>query len=198
MISLSVILAYLDDEKDQILLENIFNTYSKQMMYLAKTYLKKEEDAEDAVATVFERIASRNFDVVRSIKNDIDLRNYLLKATKNTSLNMIKEKKKTCVSLDQIPEHCICLKEELIDEGFLETVCRKMEYEEVMKALGSLNEKYRDALYYHFVMDMTVSEVAKLMFQSVSATKQQLVRGKKMLLSLLNKEGDETSGNDKK
>ncbi len=198
MISLSLILAYLDDEKDKILLEDIFNTYSKQMMCLAKMYLKKEEDAEDAVATVFERIASRNFDVVRSIKNDIDLRNYLLKATKNTSLNMIKAKKKTCVSLEQIPEHRIGSKEELTDEGFLETVCRRMECEEVMKALGSLNEKYRDALYYHFVMEMTVSEVAKLMFQSVSATKQQLVRGKKMLLSLLNKEGDETSGNDKK
>ena len=198
MISLSWILAYLDDEKDQILLEDIFNTYSKQMMCLAKTYLKKEEDAEDAVATVFERIASRNFDVVRSIENDIDLRNYLLKATKNTSLNMIKAKKKTYVSLDQIPEHRIAGKEELTDEGFMETICRRMEYEEVMKALESLNEKYRDALYYHFVMEMTVSEVAKLMFQSVSATKQQLVRGKKMLLSLLKKEGDETSGNDKK
>lgn len=198
MINLSLILAYLDEEKDQKLLEDIFNTYSKQMMCLAKTYLKKEEDAEDAVATVFERIASRNFDVVRSIENDIDLRNYLLKATKNTSLNIIKVKKKTSVSLDQIPEYRMGSKEELIDEGFLETVCNKMEYEEVMKALGSLNEKYRDALYYHFVMEMTVSEVAKLMFQSVSATKQQLVRGKKMLLSLLNEKGDEAHGNYKK
>ncbi len=198
MINLNLILAYLDDEKDQKLLEDIFYSYSKQMMSLAMSYLKKEEDAEDAVATVFERIASRNFDVVRSIENDTDMRNYLLKATKNTSLNMIKEKKKANISLDQIPEYSSVGKKELCDDRFFETVCNKMDYEKVLKGIAALNEKYRDALYYHFVMEMTVSEVAKLMFQSVSATKQQLVRGKKMLLSLLDEKGDKTHGNHKK
>ena len=197
MLNINSILAYLDEEEDQKLLEEIFYSYSKQMVSLAMTYLKNTDDAEDAVGTVFERIAARNFDVVRSIENDSDMRNYLLKATKNTCLNMIGQKKMT-VSLEQISEHGYIEKGSCSDESFFETICNKMDYEAVVKAIGSLNEKYRDALYYHFVMEMTVAEVAKLMFQSVSATKQQLVRGKKMLLGLLMKEGEEKYGNHKK
>jgi len=189
MLNLNFILAYLDDENDQKLLEDIFYAYSKQMMHLALSYLKNEEDAEDAVGTVFEKIASRNFDVVRNIKNEVDLRNYLLKATKNTSLNLLRDRKKENVSLDEIPEYNLAENGDLSDDCFYKVVCTKLDYETVLKAISQLNEKYRDVLYYHFVMEMTVSEVAKLLFQSVSATKQQLVRGKKMLLSLLNEEG---------
>ncbi len=197
MLNINFILTYLDEEADQKLLEDIFYSYSKQMVSLAMTYLKNTDDAEDAVGTVFERIASRNFDVVRSIKNDCDMRNYLLKATKNTCLNMLGQKKMT-VSFEQISEYGYVEKGMCSDDSFFETICNKMDYEAVLKAIGSLNEKYRDALYYHFVMEMTVAEVAKLMFQSVSATKQQLVRGKKMLLALLLKAGEENDGNHKK
>lgn len=191
MLNLNAILAYLDEENDQKLLEDIFYSYSKQMVSLAHSYLKNEEDAEDAVGTVFEKIASRNFDVVRSIENEVDLRNYLLKATKNTSLNMIKDKKKENVSLDQLPEYNLAEKGDLTDTYFFNRICNKMDYEAVLQAISELNEKYRDVLYYHFVMELTVPEVAKLLFQSVSATKQQLVRGKKMLLCLLNEKGVE-------
>lgn len=65
---------------------------------MALSILHQKEDAEDAVSKVFLRIAEKNWNVVRDIKSDIDLRNYLLKATKNTSLNMIKaRKKKMCL-----------------------------------------------------------------------------------------------------
>jgi len=198
MLNLQLILAYLDDEGDEKLLEDIFYAYSKQMVHLAMSYLKNTDDAEDAVGTVFERIASRNFDVVRSIENDADLRNYLLKATKNTCLNILREKKKANVCLDHVPEKSQCKNGDLSDDSFFETVCNKMECEAVIQAIYALSEKYRDALYYHFVLEMTVAEVAKLMFQSVSATKQQLVRGKKMLLNLLEMQGEEIYGNHKK
>lgn len=197
MMNLNWILAYLDEEADQQLLEDIFYTYSKQMAEYAGTILQNKDDVEDVVGTVFERIAARNFDVVRSIQNETDLRNYLLKATKNTCLNVLRKKQRVCVSLDDLSEHCRITKEELSDDGFIDEVCRRMEYEEVLQALRLLPEKYSDALYYHFVLDVTVADAAKLMFQSVSATKQQLVRGKKMLLSLLDKKGDESFGDHK-
>lgn len=193
MLNINFILAYLDDETDQKLLEDIFHSYSKQMVSLAKTYMKNNDDAEDAVGTVFERIASRNFDIVRKIENHADMRNYLLKATKNTCLNMLKQKK-TSLPFADLSELERLGKEDVFDDDFIDRICDKMDCETVMKAIVSLNEKYRDALYYHFVMEMTVAEVAKLMFQSVSATKQQLVRGKKMLLSKMGTEGEKRNG----
>lgn len=193
---LALYLAYLDDDNDQKLFEDMFLSYRKQMVTFAVTILGNEDDAQDAVGDVFLRIAQKNWDVVRDIKNETDLRNYLLKATKNTSLNKIKTKKKENVSLDTIIEYDMEGIEDLSDDTFLEVICNKYEYDKVVQAIKLLNEKYRDAMYCHYVMEMTVPQTAKSLNQKLSATKQQLVRGKKMLLSLLSKKGVEKDGNE--
>ena len=145
---LALYLAYLDDANDQRLFEDIYYSYRKQMVTLALSILGKKEDAEDAVSKVFVRIAEKNWDVVRGIKSDTDLRNYLLKATKNTSLNMIKARKKENVSLDTISEYYLEGIEELSDDSFLEVICNRVEAEKVNKTILQMNEKYRDVLYY--------------------------------------------------
>ncbi len=193
---LALYLAYLDDDNDQKLFEDMFLSYRKQMVTFAVTILGNEDDAQDAVGDVFLRIAQKNWDVVRDIKDETDLRNYLLKATKNTSLNKIKTKKKENVSLDTIIEYDMEGIEDLSDDTFLELICNKYEYDKVVQAIKLLNEKYRDAMYCHYVMEMTVPQTAKSLNQKLSATKQQLVRGKKMLLSLLSKKGVEKDGNE--
>jgi len=193
---LALYLAYLDDANDQRLFEDIYYSYRKQMVTLALSILGKKEDAEDAVSKVFVRIAEKNWDVVRGIKSDTDLRNYLLKATKNTSLNMIKARKKENVSLDTISEYYLEGIEELSDDSFLEVICNRVEAEKVKKTILQMNEKYRYVLYYHFVMGLTVPETAKSLNQTIAATKKQLVRGKKMLLKMLGIEGVETNGNE--
>lgn len=193
---LALYLAYLDDDNDKKLFEDMFLSYRKQMVTFAITILGNEDDAQDAVGDVFLRIAQKNWDVVRGIENETDLRNYLLKATKNTSLNKIKGKKKENVSLDTIMEYDMDGIEDLSDDTFLEVICNKFEYDKVVQAIRSLNEKYRDVMYCHYVMEMTVPETAKSLNQKLSATKQQLVRGKKMLLSLLGKKGVEKDGNE--
>ena len=193
---LALYLAYLDDDNDQKLFEDMFLSYRKQMVTFAVTILGNEDDAQDAVGDVFLRIAQKNWDAVRGIDNETDLRNYLLKATKNTCLNKIKSKKKENVSLDTIMEYDMDGIEDLSDDTFLEVICNKFEYDKVVQAIKLLNEKYRDAMYCHYVMEMTVPQTAKSLNQKLSATKQQLVRGKKMLLSLLGKKGDEKNGNE--
>lgn len=193
---LALYLAYLDDDNDQKQFEDMFLSYRKQMVTFAVTILGNEDDAQDAVGDVFLRIAQKNWDVVRDIKNETDLRNYLLKATKNTALNKIKSKKKENVSLDTIMEYEMDGIEDLSDDTFLEVICNKYEYDKVVQNIKLLNEKYRDAMYCHYVMEMTVPQTAKSLNQKISATKQQLVRGKKMLLSLLGKKGDEKNGNE--
>lgn len=193
---LALYLAYLDDDNDQKLFEDMFLSYRKQMVTFAVTILGNEDDAQDAVGDVFLRIAQKNWDAVRGINNETDLRNYLLKATKNTSLNKIKSKKKENVSLDTIIEYDMDGIEDLSDDTFFDLICNKYEYDKVVQAIKLLNEKYRDAMYCHYVMEMTVPQTAKSLNQTLSATKQQLVRGKKMLLSLLGKKGDEKNGNE--
>ena len=192
---LALYLAYLDDDNDKRLFEKIYNSYKKQMVTLAVSILNNNDDAEDNVGDVFLRIAQKNFDVVRGIKNDIDLRNYLLKATKNTSINKINTKKKDNVSLDTVVEYNMDKIKELSDDTFIEFVCNRIDYDKIIEAIKSLSEKYRDVLYYHFVMELSIPQTAKSLNQTLSTTKQRLVRGKKLLLNYLVLKGDENNGN---
>lgn len=192
---LALYLAYLDDDNDKRLFEEIYNSYKKQMVTLAVSILNNNDDAEDTVGDVFLRIAQKNFDVVRGIKNDIDLRNYLLKATKNTSINKINTKKKDNVSLDTVVEYNMDKIKELSDDTFIEFVCNRIDYDKIIEAIKSLREKYRDVLYYHFVMELSIPQTAKSLNQTLSTTKQRLVRGKKLLLNYLVLKGDENNGN---
>lgn len=91
---LALYLAYLDDESDKKLFEEIYLSHRKQMVILAITILGSEDDAQDAVGDVFLRIAQKNWDTVKQIKNNTDLRNYLLKATKKYCPEQNKSNKK--------------------------------------------------------------------------------------------------------
>ncbi len=193
---LALCLAYLDDNNDKELFEKIFNSHKKQMVTLALSMLNNKEDAEDVVGDVFLRIAQNCFDAVRSIENENDLRNYLLKATKNTAINKINLRKKDGVSLDTVVEYDIDTVKELSDDGFIELLCNKMDYEQLVDAIKNLDGKYRDVLYYHFVMELTAPQTAKMLNQTLTTTKKQLVRGKKILLSSIGIKEADNNGNN--
>ncbi len=185
---LPLCLTYLDSSADKVMFEEIFYGYRKQMLSLAVSIVKNYYDAEDIVHNVFLNIAQKNWDTVKGIKDKQDLRNYLLKATKNTSLNVLKSRKKQNASFDTVVEYN--LNETVVsDEVFIESICNKMSYDEIINAIKLLSDRYKTVLYYHFVVELSVPKTAKLLGQSVSTTQKQLIRGKKMLLNLLDKKG---------
>lgn len=188
---LALYLAYLDEANDKELFSNIYYSYRKQMVAVAIPILNNNADAEDVVEDVFLRIAQKYFDIIRSIKNETDLRNYLLKAAKNTAINRLKSQQKDNVSLDTVLEYNMSEIKELSDDTFIEVLCNKIDYDQIVDAIKNLSEKYRNVLYYHFVMELTVPQTAKALNQSLSTTKKQIIRGKKLLLSFLEIEGVE-------
>lgn len=181
----------MDDEGQRIRFEQIYNAYKLQMVHLAKSYLHSDTDAEDVVHDVFLRVAAKRMKFIQGLKDPEDVRNYLLKATKNTALNELKRKGRGHVSLEDAPEESPEDALSLTDDDFIEMICAKAEYDRVVKALLSMDEPYRDILYYHFVMELSVPEAAKLLGHNVTAAKKQLVRGKKMLLVKLGLGGDQ-------
>lgn len=189
---LTLYLTLLEDAEDKSLFEKLYYSYRKQMITVAQSVLQNNDDAEDTVHEVFLRIAVRYMDIIRSIEDEKDLRNYLLKATKNTALNILQKKKRE--NSHTVIRECPDDIEDIADDDFVETICERMEYEKVVAAIQQLREPYREALYYHFVMELSVPETAKLLNQTKAATKKQLLRGKKMLMKLLGQEGVQANG----
>lgn len=58
-------------------------------------------------------------------------------------------------------------------------------YKEIVNAVELLNKTYRDVMYYHFVCDMKINDIADLLGEKPSAVQQKLIRGKKKLLEIL-------------
>ena len=185
-------LSLIDEEKDKQKFEKLYSTYKKQMSMVAIMIVKNQTDVEDIVHDVFLNVATKHIDTINRITDETDLRNYMLKATKNAALNWEKKKRRWVYFSENIEmENKIV---ELSNDTFIDCLCKKMEYDRVVVALQFLEPRYRDVLYYHFVLEIPVPELAKFLNQSLSATKKQLVRGKKKLLLLL--EGEQENGNE--
>ncbi len=187
---LSLYLAYFDDENQKRKFEEIFYAYRKQMIFFAMSILHNEYNSEDVVHNVFLNIAKKNWNVVSGIQSEDDLRNYLLKSVKNASLNFIKSEKR------RVSANADFKSEKISDDEFVDKICKKFEYDTVVEAIKELSEKYRYVLYYHFVLETSIAQTAKLLNQSVTTTKKQLVRGKKILLSKLSEKGALENGNE--
>ena len=159
------------------------------MALVAMAIVHSEVDAEDIVHDVFLNVATRHMDIINRITDETDLRNYMLKATKNTALNWKKKEQRWVFFIDdEDREFRKKHRFEISDDKFIEYLCETMEYNRVLEAIKILEPKYRDVLYYHFVMEVPVPELAKNLNQSLATTKKQLVRGKKRLLQLLEEE----------
>jgi RNA polymerase sigma-70 factor (ECF subfamily) len=195
-------LALLSDEGDRQLFEQIYMRYRKQMFVVARSYLQNDADAEDAVHDVFVRIASACWDTVRKITDETDLRNYLLKAAKNRALNILDRSERKALPLqDAVDGQTI---PEPTEDDTFAAVCARTEETRLLQAIRMLPERYCDALYYRFVLQLSVPETARALEQSVAATKKQIQRGKKKLLEILGEEyvksteqNSDTGGNNK-
>lgn len=191
---LTFYMSLIDDADAQSFFEHIYHTYNKQMLYLARTYLNNEHDAEDAVHDVFEQIARKYLDTLQKITDERDLRNYLLRATKNTCLNHLK-KQAVLIPPDDLTN--VKIDPELSDSEFLDLICIRADAEQIKAAITALPDPYREVMYYHFVMDLSIPEVAKLTGRKVDTVKKQMVRGKQKLLTELDCRGGEEHVFDK-
>ncbi len=177
---LAFYMALIDEESDKEKFERIYHLYAKRMLKMAYSVLHNQSQCEDVVHEAFIKIA-RNINAVDEV-DSVKTLSYVLKATKNTAINWDKkrQKEKSNVKLDDC--------EKLSDDDFIERLDIGNTYNRVVEAILSLDEKYRDVLYYHFVCEMSVNNISDLLGRKTSTVKQQLVRGKKILLEKLREE----------
>lgn len=178
---LALYMSFIDDESHRRLFEKIYIEYRDPMFFMARSVLGNDSDAEDIVHDVFLKIAKKHMARISRIKNDTDLRNYLLTATKHTALDHLRKHRRERISADaeieaNTPDTIV-----LTNDAFVEKICNNIEYERILSAIVSMKDIYKEVMYYHFVMDLSIPEVAKMLNCKVSTVKQRLVRGKKLL-----------------
>ncbi len=174
---LALYMPFIDDEDEKDKFEIIYNEYRKRMVSTAYSVLRNAEDAEDTVHNTFIKIA-QNMKAIDDPKSAKTL-SYVIKATKNNAINLLNKNaaKSEAEFGDEIKD--------IPDEDFFEKLDIEESYKEVVEAIQALGDTYSDVMFYHFVCDMKIKDIATLLGKKNSAVKQQLIRGKKKLLEEL-------------
>ena len=172
----------LTDESNYGKIEHIYNTYHDYMMKYAVSKLKSTGrtnfmyDAEDAVQNAFMKI-TKHIDKIDFSRDEKDVKNYCFSILSNEICNVLNDS-------EEIYE----LNEEFNIEkeySFIEELEIKENYNQVVKAIENLDEKYSTTLYLVFCKELTVNEVAEMMGISAKTVYTRLARGKALLLESL-------------
>lgn len=170
---------HIKDDGQKSILEQIYIKYKNRMYASAYRILSDPQQAEDAVHDSFIAI-SRHLDKLEDI-DSVSTASYVIKVAKNIAINRVKK------SFNEIPslmnDEDIVLEENILDE-----ICTKENYRIVVKAILSLDEKYRDVLSLYYFNDLSVPQIADLLLRKENTVKQQLARGRHKLIKMIEKE----------
>lgn len=141
--------------------------YSDTVRRLCVVYLKNHSDTEDVFQTVFFKyyLSSAVFE------SDEHEKAWFIRVTINACKDIIKSFfRSRTVPLDDIAELPANAPEE---NG------------EVLKAVLSLPEKYRDVVYLHYYEDYTAPQISAILHKNVNTVYTLLTRSKDMLRKIL-------------
>ena len=188
-------LSMIENQEDRSLFEQIYYKYYKQMFKVAFSIIENKEDAEDAIHDVFFKIAKSRTEVISSIKDPNDLRNYMLTAARTMAITYLNRRNKEKFvfvednkKLEDLPD--------LADGDFTKQVCSASDYDELVDVINSLDSHYREVLNAHFVLELSVRDTAKSLDIKESTARKRINRGKKILLAKLGKGDENKNGNN--
>lgn len=166
-----------NDSESQMKFEYIFNSYAKQMIYVANRILGNRQDAEDAAQEALLRIAAN----IKSVDttDDARARGYVLTAAKNAAKDILKARSARAKTVDIETAY------ELYEDDSSLGVIENAGYEEILDCIRGLDPIYRDVLYYHLAEEMSGKEIASLLGRKYGTVKMQIKRGKAILAKSL-------------
>lgn len=173
--------ALIDNEADQLRFADIYNTYCKQMLLVANKILHNSWDAEDAVQMALMGIAKH----MQSIPTDdpLKLRSYVLTAAKNTALNMLTRKQQE-EELEEVTDLLTSSTDDLFQQVVASQDCARL-----ILAMRKLPAPYREVLLMIYVHEQSIKETSMVLHRKEGTVRQQLNRGKRLLIEFCQKEG---------
>lgn len=148
-------------------LTKIIERYGDSVYRLAYLNLKKKELADDIYQDVFLRLIRQK----KRVEPEEHLKAWLLRTTINCCKDYWKSKWFQSIVYDVPPGET---SNSLHEDGG-----------EVIQAVQSLPEKYRNAIHLYYFEEYSIKEIAKLTGQSENTVSSQLARGRKRLKDIL-------------
>ncbi len=184
---ISILLDLIEEESDQILFENIYKEYQKQMLHIAVKYLRNKELAEDTIQNVFLRIA-RNIKTIRDLKPE-QVRCYVFVATRHGALDTLKiEKRHQFCDIDSFYDISDKLSENNIENRISQSY--------IVDIIERIPARYKEVMYMRFLLGISYKDMARVLGITANNARQRVLRGREKFIEIYNSEMD-IYGNDR-
>lgn len=152
--------------------EEIVTRYSDMIYGVAMRYVGNHADAQDVYSEVFYRYFKKE----RSFREEEHRKAWLLRVTINCAKDLL-------AGRDYEMEY----NDEIYDMGAVEgsPAAQIEDVIAVRDALAKLGAEYREVLTLYYFQDMTVTQIAEILEESVNTVKSRLLRGREKLKNML-------------
>lgn len=137
--------------------------YSNTIRRLCMVHLKNHADTEDIFQTVFLKYVLSSV----SFENDEHEKAWFIRVT----INACKDLLKNFFRSRTIP----------LDEVIEQPAEMPPDYQDVLEAVFSLPQKYRDVVYLHYYEDYTAPQISRILGKNVNTIYTLLTRSKQLL-----------------
>ncbi len=155
--------------------EEIINEYFKLLFKISYNYTLDAFKAEDIVQEVFLKFyRARN-----TFNDDEHIKNWLIRVTKNLSLNAVKKKKR------------ILLNDEYINDLPDNSFSFKSVNDEMTACVMSLKDNYKDIILLYYYDDLSIKEIAQVLKITETNVQTRLDRARKKLKEIIEKRNED-------
>lgn len=163
----------MDKTKQFQLFEDVYRQFAQGIFRFVYFRVSDQELAKDFTADTFVRFWKQLLEG-RGIQNN---KAFLYTIAKGITIDYYRKKKNAkSVSLDTIDERLLGTIDTVVD-----TVSAKQDLEQVYAKLKELKKEYQDVLLLHYVEDLKISEIAKILNKKEGAVRVLLHRALKTL-----------------
>ena len=167
---ISLLLTFIDDERNKEKLSSLYFKYSKLMKRIAFEILSDMDMADDAVEDAFLKLI-RHIDKLGEVESN-KTKTFVIMTVKSTSIDIIRKRKEELV--DDIND--------LKDSFYSDDLIEKISVSELKTKISELPEVYREVLMLKVYYEFTDREIAAFYKISYSAVRKRLERARKALL----------------
>jgi len=165
-------------EDDKIKFNEIHSCYRYTMLYAAKSILKDDDLAEDAVQESFIKLA-RYINRIGDVKSN-KTRSFVHIIAKHVAIDIYRKRKH---------ENCVYVEEfyEIESKNSVDTqVIKNLEVQEIVTMIIDMPELYREPLKLNLIYEIPPKEVADILNLNYELVKKRIQRGKSILREKLN------------
>ncbi len=159
--------------------EILYLKYKDKIKYFVFNIVKDIEKAEDITQETFMYILKNK------IKDEYSFKYSIFMIARSRAINELKSSKRR----EKIDREYLIFEEYKTDQDALEILEKQEEREEILNAIDSLDEKYRNVIYLNKIEEMSYKEIADIYKLSIQNVKNLIHRGKIELRKILIKKG---------